>query len=552
MTRFRTIPTTTSVQGIEHFPDLLSPDTLRQSPVFLISADLPCCGSSTIAGEIGRQVTRLGFKLEAVNVGERIREKLNVKNEVELGRALSAVDDPTVFDPEIYGNLPQDKVCVVDGKLATTAGPFYISPDRPVFSVDLTSNLLTSAKRNFGREGTQLTSLLTQDASKLLSRVALLSTRAAHDNGMRHLIMAASEKGIDDEPTLPLSYEGSADETRGETNAVTSIQVNTNSMCRGEILEYFSGDPKRFRFDDYVPEWEVTALRETLATLSYLRVQFDEKTHQSDRQHFEFHYDSARYGIERLKTTLHPSGIKAIRQDIKKALVDCWFGLMMKQVPRFFENAAGDISLDEVSHAWTPEYYKVAEAWPVLKTILKGKRILDPFGGAGTLVNLLAARDIVQSARLSDISYRGGVPVDHHGHTYSTQLNAEMSRVLFDELPSWYKPNLDIIEDRVSANARQLPFTDRSFDYIVTDPPYGKNHDSGGIGLTIGCLPEFERVTRKGTIMMMPMRSATNKTDWASEIKSAGYPVQILTSDVSRGRSGWPVCYARIDHRVKK
>lgn len=553
MSQFKTLPPKVAAQGIKQCPGLLSPESLEQHPVFLISADLPCCGSTTIANKIGEQVLIQGFGVQLINVGGIIRQKLGVKNERALARSLDAVDDPTRFDPEIYGNLAENKVCVIDGKLATTIGPYYIPPDRPVYSINLTSDLVTSAKRNLDREGLPLMGLLADDGSKLLGRMSLLLTRAEHDLAMRGQVSAMTGQTALIEPTLPLEFAADSIETKKAISAdVLPVTIDTNHMCKDEILEYFSGDLKRIKFNKYVPDWELTALHTTLATLNYLRVVFDDRANQSDRHHFDYQYNFARYNIDRLTTTVHPAGIREIRQDIKKALVDCWFGLMMKQVPRFFEDAKGEISLDDISHAWTPEYYKVAEAWPVLKTMLKGKSILDPFGGAGTLVNLLAARGVIKSAVLSDISYLGGKPIDEHGHTYATEMNAQMSHVLFDNLPSWYKPNLDVIQDRVPADATKLPFDDNYFDFIVTDPPYGKNHDSGGIGLTIGCLPEFERVTKLGTIMLLPIRSANNKTDWPTEIERAGYPVKLMTRDVSRGRSGYPVSYAKIGHRDKK
>ncbi len=553
MSHLKTVPTATNAQGIEHCPSLFSEEMLRQNPIILVSADLPCCGGTTVAERIGRQVLGQDFPLTAINVGDVIRKKLGATNEEELGRSLDAVDDPTVFDPEIYGSLPANKVCVIDGKLATTVGPMYIPPSRPVISIDLTSNLVTSAKRNLEREGLPLMGILTQDAHTLLARLSLLTARADHDTGMRYIMKAQKEDAAQNTQDSLLDPEAQDTLFSLEAESVAmSIRINTNSMCKEEILAYFSGNPDDTKFDKFVPKWELTALRDTLATLNYLRVIFDENTHPSDRQHFAYQYEFARYNIDRLTTTRHPAGLRTIREDIKKALVDCWFGLMMKQVPRFFEDADGNISLDEVSHAWTPEYYKVAEAWPVLKTLLKGKNILDPFGGAGTLVNLLAARGVIRKAVLSDISYYGGQSIDKHGHTYATELNAQMSHVLFDNLPSWYKPNLDVIEDRVQADATHLPFRDGSFDFVVTDPPYGKNHDSGGIGLTIGCLPEFERVTTRGTIMMLPIKSANSHLDWPTEIKNAGFPVELLTTDVSRKQSAYPVCYAKIGHRDKK
>jgi hypothetical protein len=228
-----------------------------------------------------------------------------------------------------------------------------------------------------------------------------------------------------------------------------------------------------------------------------------------------------------------------IRDQLRKSIIDCWFGLMMKETPRFFTNEAGERSLDTKSHRWTPEFYKIAEGWPTLSTMLKGKEILDPFAGAGTLAHLLVARDIVAGAQLSDIAFKGGVPLDKEGNMYDSELNSQMTQILFDDLPSWYKPDFSKITNRFHADALNLPIKDNAVDYIVTDPPYGRNLDRGGIGMLIGALPEFARVSREGSILMLP-------TNWVEEIENSGQPVTRLTGDVSRGHSKLPVCYIHV------
>ncbi len=544
-------------RGMEQWPNLFSQEVLSRNPVFLISGNRVSCGATTVAKYIGEQVVAAGFEVNVVKFGDMIRRSLGATTDAELVERQHEAPDPRHFDAEIYKNLPPNQVCVVEGNLATTIGPWHLPEERPKFTVKLTTDPITGAIRSMQSGGTTLSKILTAGGQELLETLKIHNLKTSHDKAVKLLmkedateIKASSHLEEPGQPTLPFPSETPRLGEGAELLPLGTVpvKINTNAMCEEEILDYLSGEPEKVQYGEYVPEWELAALTETLATLSYLNVHFRDKGHSGDRDHFNFQYTFADYNINRLKTTRFPSGIELVRKDIKKALVDCWFGLMMKQVPRFFNDSDGEIHLDTISGAWTPEYYKIAEAWPVLKSLLSGKKVLDPFGGAGTLINLLAARDIIKNAVLSDISYAGGQPVDDAGkYTYATELNAQMSHVLFDNLPSWYKPDLTIIKERVQADARDLSrFQTDQFDYVITDPPYGKNHGSGGLGLAIGCLPEFMRVAKEGVIMLVPIRSTVNRTDWPTEIKNAGFCVESLTMDVSGGHSNFPVCYILI------
>jgi 16S rRNA G966 N2-methylase RsmD len=262
--------------------------------------------------------------------------------------------------------------------------------------------------------------------------------------------------------------------------------------------------------------------------------------HPNDRGHFEYQYQSIRYNAERLTTMLDPTGIADLRAQLKKSITDCWFGLMMKQTPRFFKDQEGNIELDTISHGWTPEYYKIAEGWPMLSNRLKGKSILDPYAGPGTLTHLLVARGIPSEVLLSDISYEGGRPLNDKGHVYASKENSQMTQVLFDDLPSWYKPDFSPISQRLTADSRNMDhLKDNAVDYVVTDPPYGKNYSEGSLGLLLGSIPEFDRVSREGSILMVPV-------EWTRQIRDAGFNITLLTGDVSRGHSKLPVCYIHV------
>lgn len=207
-------------------------------------------------------------------------------------------------------------------------------------------------------------------------------------------------------------------------------------------------------------------------------------------------------------------------------------------MPRFFQDANGNSRLDEKSHKWTPEYYKIAEGWPFLSSKLKDKKILDPFAGAGTFMYLLAARNIPKHVAMTDKCFPGGSPIDDDGNFYAPQLNRDMASILFDDLPSWYKPDFSNVQVMDASDSRHIDVKDKSLDYIVADPPYGKNCE-GGIGLLLGNLAEFNRVAKEGSILLVPL-------DWKKQIRDAGYELEELTGDVSRGTSGFPVCYVHV------
>ena len=501
-----------------------SPDKFRefigQNPVFLVSADLPGCGSTTLVKGLAERIaSEYATEPHVIQIGNALREALGVTNEVELQQRLEEIGDPQSFDPQFYGDLPNDRPCIIDGKLATEVGPQYIDPEsRPIIKINLTSQPLVSAKRVLQREGSQFSDIFRaqDDGAALLAQLAMIRRRASHDSDMRDTVR-----------------------TDEVTDNTFEYRIDTSKVSITEIIEYFTGTAN---FNAEVPEWEFQALRETLATLAQLHIMLDGTVHPNDVTHFEHQFGSIRYNMDRLSVMTHPAGIAEVRADLKKSITDCWFGLMMKEAPRFFADKEGTPIIDTDSKSWTPEFYKIAEGWPILSSLLKDQKILDPFAGAGTLINLLVARNIPESALLSDIAFNGGKPVDKEGHTYLPVLNNQISQLLFDNLPSWYKPDFSPIQGYVTANANQLPIRDDSFDYVVADPPYGRNCATGGIGLLLGSINEFNRVATKGSILMVPV-------EWVKEISAAGHVVTQLTKDVSRGHSKLPVCYILVEDK---
>lgn len=476
-------------------PEFFSAVALR-NPIYLVSADMPGSGSTTLVrGMTERLAAQQGMEPYAAHAGQF-----------------------ETFDDQTFQSLPTDRPCIISGVLATALGPQYATPDRPVVCIDLVSQPLITAKRVLERDGNTLADIFLRERQSILGQLALTNMRMDESYTAREQALAITA------PDDPNVYR---------------FQADTSRFSAQELIEHFAGNGD---FSQYVPEWEHQALQETLATLADLRAELGDRVHRIDVTHYDHHFEAIQYNAERLKVVLYPEGIAEVRATLRKAIADCWFGLTMKEIPRFFADQDGNAVLDTESNAWTPNFYKIAEAWPALSTILKDKSVLDPFGGAGTLMNLLIARCIPRSVVASDLAYEGGTPVNDTGNTYMPTLNEQAARLVFDALPSWYRPDFTSHKGYVTADARRLPFTDNAIDYIVGDPPYGRRHPTGGLHLLLSVLGECNRVAREGSIFLVP-------ADWPAQIEAAGHNVERLTNDVSRGLSTHPVCYIRISAR---
>ena len=349
-----------------------------------------------------------------------------------------------------------------------------------------------------------------------MGRYTNIQARCAHDNSMRQSVNPNTDYRVSH-----------------------SHKIDTSSLSREEVADLVI--PQEVPLNKHVPDWEIEALIKTIEDLESARRIFDGQIRHADDTHFKYHLEGVKYKTDRLGMMLGAKAIALVREDLRKTIIDGWSSLMMKNAPRFFRDEKGEVSIDNDSCNWTPEYYKIAEAWPVFSEVLKGKSVLDPFAGAGTLTNLLAARNIPSRIFTSDISYEGGRPLEGVGKVYAPDLNRKMWEALFDDLPSWYKPDHTSLETPRTSDARQLPFGDKTIDYIVTDPPYGKNCP-GGLELLQDSLGEMKRVTRKGSILLIP-------EDWVEKLHQSGHTIKQLTRDVSRGTSSLPTCYVYINSK---
>lgn len=497
---------------------------LGHDPVILISARLPGSGSSTMAHSLADHITKqTNTEPGVLYFGQELRKQLGVTNDDELVARLREIPDPTVYDEPIYTGLPKGAAQIVEGKYATVAGPLHVK-DRPVVSIDLTSNPLVSAKRVLQREGVDLIDLLSNTSpDEFLQRLLQITKRAGFEQGQRSRVQEASQEI----PTNPNHLQ---------------LTFDTSRHLPEEIIGYLNGScPELGTAPNNVKDWELKALETTQAKLASLGVHQHRQMHPNDLRHFEYQLEAIRYNMDRLSITLDPDGVAKLREDIKHAITDAWYGMMMKKVPRFFVDTETDgIAFDTISQHWSPQYYKLAEAWPILSTALKDKSVLDPFAGAGTMMNLLIARGIPSQALYSDIAYPGGATLQDTSYNYLPTYNVVASQLLFDNLPSWYRPDFSPVLGHVTADAKALPLKDEAVDIVFSDPPYGKNLNDGSLEFMIECLPELMRVSKEGAILMIPMK-------WLNGLQESQVPFRQLTQDVSHGVSHFPVCYIKID-----
>lgn len=490
-------------------------------PLFLLSADTPACGMSTLASGLEHALDGV----HVVRMGNEVRSQVGAVSEAGLSERSGLIPDPLAFDARYYQDLPEDMFGVVEGKLATTIAPrLTMLGDRALVLVDLTSDPFVSAKRVTERELGGRFSWLTafgrggeEAVERLLQNHVFVNQRKDRDAEMRR-------KVIESYPT--------------EIGRVASRHTyNTTLFSPDEIVMRLleTGNPR-----DEVFEWELDAVADTLDDMTIVGGRFRERLKDADKRQHEHSREAVEYELQRLALHKTPDAIAKIRSGLRDAIVDSWASLVMKGSPRFYQDADGVISLDVTSSRWSPEFYKIANAWPVLSNLLKGKEILDPFAGPGTLTNMLAGRNIPKKIHVSDIAYQNGEPLDDEGHLYVPEMNRMMWTSFFDRLPSWYRPNTTPVEEPKTADARRLPFDDKSIDYIVTDPPYDKNHAGGGVSLLLEVLPEFARVSKLGSVMLLPV-------GWVQELKKrVPYGITQITGDLSAGRSNYPTCYVLI------
>lgn len=498
-----------------------SPESLSlETPIYLVSSDLPGSGSTTVAELLAARVASYTERDDTymVSIGAEIRKKMALASEADLHtseKAGAVPHDPHAFDLQFYEEALHHNIAVVEGKKATTVGADLIGLRRPIVTVDLSSSPFNSAVRVMRREGIDLAGII-RDPGALFPYVMKILDRASY-----------------------LKKLGSDAPEAVRAPAYRSYTFDSAGLLPEEIVGQITGNRP---WESRAPQWEFSALRTMVTRLVALDMTL--KIPSLDHAHFAHNFERLKYQIETLENNNNPYALASVRENIRTAYTNAVFALLIKAMPRFFRDPQGNPVSDKISHQWTPEYYKLANMWPTLKVFLKDKTVLDPFAGAGTFMSLLAARGVPKRVTYADISYPGGQKLNGSDFVYDPAMNVAMLAMLFDELPSWYKPHCaQVIAGNVTANAIQLPFADNSFDLIAGDPPYGKNLKDGDYELFLKMLPELNRVAREGGIFMVPDM-------WTPRIANSGYWYEQLTSDLSQGRSNFPVSAVYIPKQV--
>lgn len=435
-----------------------------------------------------------------------------------MAEKLASVPDPEDFDAQVYIDLPLDRTVVVEGKLATRVGPKYIDAERPIHLVDLTVHPFQSAVRVMQREGTPYESIFEGSARTFMSYHRDVSSRARHIEELRRAPVAQAEEF-------------------GRFGNVQSHAFDTSSISSEEIVDQLfspeSGSSSK--------QHELMGINEFAARLSAFAIRLNGyNQHPIDKEHFDYNFKNMLYQMQRFRINHNEQANSKLRDLIRSNAIDSAFSLFMRSVPRFYEEGeGGGLKLDTSSTKWTPEFYKVAMAMPTLNTLLQDKKILDPFGGAGSLMFYLAAKEIPESIVCSDICYPGGVYVGEEEAWYSPISNQQSIMSLFSSLPSWARPDFSRIKGFVTSDVMRLPLPDDAVDVVVGDPPYGINCAQGNAQVLALALPELMRVSKEGMLTMLPEA-------WVPTLQKSSYQVEKITADLSQGASNLPTCYVFI------
>ena len=82
---------------------------------------------------------------------------------------------------------------------------------------------------------------------------------------------------------------------------------------------------------------------------------------------------------------------------VKNLYFNAAYALLLKNSTRFLIDRYDHIYVDEYSVKWSPKFYKIWNALPVLENLLKDKSILDPFGGSGLFSYYFLSSNIARS-----------------------------------------------------------------------------------------------------------------------------------------------------------
>lgn len=190
---------------------------------------------------------------------------------------------------------------------------------------------------------------------------------------------------------------------------------------------------------------------------------------------------------------------------VKKLTLQASFSIFAKHGPKILTDGNEKFPqfvLDDESQKWRISFYKMLRAQDGLE-FLRDKEIFDPCAGSCTLaveaITYLGCKSIV----CGDVCYPGGKPIIDSMY-YAPKQNLKIYEILFKSLPEWARPEISSrITGLMVADARDMPIKDKSFDYVLSDPPFGISCPINGPSILIDILKESLRVSREGAVVLI-------------------------------------------------
>lgn len=237
--------------------------------------------------------------------------------------------------------------------------------------------------------------------------------------------------------------------------------------------------------------------------------------------------------------------VEPINQDVvKKLILQASFSIFAKHGPKILtEGKNEDIQMqsDHESQKWRISFYKMLRAEKGLE-FLRGKEVFDPCAGSCTLaveaITYLGCKSIV----CGDLCFPGGKPIVDSMY-YAPKQNLQIYELIFKGLPEWARPDISSrIKGLIVADATAMPLKDNSFDYVLSDPPFGMSCPINGPGILIDILKESLRISRNGAVVLI----LTEWEDFLNEkFKDLKWEWNYVTPNLSdEGKK--PMAYAHV------
>ena len=504
----------------------LSPEILASNHVIFIVGLTPGSGSRSIAKRLSEVLGADHIDMRKVAEREEFTE-----GSTGVRRFSKRYEDPLDLDRDILSSLPEGRV-VIDGKaISTLAGD--ILKDRPYTIIYTHTNPVDAAIRVYQHEGGSIRDLL------LNPDVLTEQLRRVEDyRKMEEAMLQVALPQVDAVQRYPIQMV---------TNQLTSsnlIVVDTSLAATDEIIEGLT----QKNIVTHEREFEILASELGKINALLLSITTDPRVNMDfrDRDHIRQTLQAIEYKLQhRFWPTFDPLALGEIRRDIRKSWISVLYPIY-RLLPHFYIDEQNEVIADTKSSLWAPEFYKIATARDIIKARLTGKKVFDPYGGAGMMMMYLASEQIPAKIYLGDLSYPGGKPLlPDRNIQYHPELNMQLYSSLADGLPGFYRPRVhERIDEFITMDANHPPFGpgDKDIDIIFTDPPYGKNLPDGGIGGFLVALPGLLNLTREGGIFLIPMEWLPILQDSAQARELEEYNFIQLSGDLSLNQSKIPTC----------